>query len=519
MRGRIAALVVLLLTALARPVAAAPGLEWVPCGVAAECTKIAVPLGWDAPDGPKITLAFNRHKADPAHRKGVLFVAPGVGFDFLLADVRAGVFAMFPDLLRDFDLVGVDLRGGGVHPFNGRQPAPFRSDAVECGLPVHDPAVRSFPRTRAEVDALVRHNQAYAASCAGPSPGHLDAVTQARDLDAVRAALGEPKVSFFFYGYTGPGQAYASLFPHRVRAMAMDSPLDHSVPVVVRAAEYASTVEREFGRFVAWCERSPECALNGQDVAAVYDALLRRADRQPVRLDLPPEPGRPQPQQATVFVRGDDLAFLTEQLLEIGDLTLPGSGTGWADLATAIRQAAGGTSPTFAFVYRYSWGYRDLWNPLRAGQCQDYPASVTDLAVARPLVAALAPHTRGASQAWDALSGCAGGGAAATNPPGVTVVRDAPPILLVGTQGNPWSPYGNVTRVSAQILGSVLLTYAGDAHIAFLSSPCVAGHIQAYLDTLALPGRDTVCPAAPVRGGDDVIATETVGAATGHRAR
>jgi len=498
MRGRIAALVVLLLTALARPAAAAPVQEWVHCGVAAECAKIAVPLAWDAPDGPKITLAFNRHKADPAHRKGVLFMAPGVGFDFLLTDVRAGLFAMFPDLLRDFDLIGVDPRGGGMHPFNGRQPALFRSDAIECGLPVHDPAVASFPRSGAEVDALVRHNQAHAASCTSSLSDHMDAITQARDLDAVRAALGEQEVSFFFYGYTGPGQAYASLFPHRVRAMAMDSPLDHSVPVVARVAEYASTVEREFNRFVAWCDRSPSCALHGQDVAAGYDALLRQADREPVRLDLPPEPGRPEPQQTTVLVRGDDLAFLTEQLLEIGDLTIPGGGMGWADLATAIRQAGGGTSSTFAFLYRYSWGFRDLWNPIRAGQCQDYPASVVDLAVARPIVAALAPDTRGASQAWDALSGCVGRRAAATNPPRVDVVRDAPPILIVGARGNPWSPYENVVRVSAQIRGSVLLTYAGDAHIAFLSSRCAAGYIQTYLDTLALPARGTVCPAAPV---------------------
>ncbi|MEQ0564855.1 alpha/beta hydrolase [Amycolatopsis sp. NEAU-NG30] len=495
MRGKIAALVILLVTALAQPVAAAPRLDWVPCGPAADCAKITVPLDWDVPDGPRITLAFNRHKADPAHRKGALFMAPGVGFDFLLTDVRSGVFAMFPDLLRDFDLIGVDVRGGGIHPFNGRQPAPFRSDAIECGLPVHDPGISS---SAAEVDALVRYNRAYEASCTSPLADHMDAVTQAKDLDAVRAALGEEKVSFFFYGYTGPGQAYARLFPHRVRAMAMDSPLDHSVPVVVRAAEYASTVEREFNRFVAWCNGSASCVLHGQDVAAVYDSLLRHADRYPVRLDLPPEPGRPEPQQATVLVRGDDLAFLTEQLLEIGDLTLPGGGMGWADLATAIQQAGSGASPTFAFVYRYSWGYRDLWNPLRAGQCDDYPASVVDLAAARPIVTALAPHTRGASQAWDALSGCVGR-RPGTNPPGPTVVRGVPPVLVVGARGNPWSPYPDVARVSAEIGGSVLLTYAGDAHIAFLSSPCVAAHIQSYLDELTLPAAGTVCPAVPVR--------------------
>lgn len=161
---RIAALVVLLVAVVAPPASAAPARpDWVPCGVGAECAKIAVPLDWDRPGGPKITLAFNRHRADPAHRKGVLFMAPGVGFDFLLTDVRAGVFAMFPGLLRDFDLIGVDLRGGGVHPFTGRLPAPVRSDAIDCGRPVHGPGVTVFPRSAAEVGALVRHNRAYEA--------------------------------------------------------------------------------------------------------------------------------------------------------------------------------------------------------------------------------------------------------------------------------------------------------------------------------------------------------------------
>jgi hypothetical protein len=502
MRRRIAALTAVLVSmlttastaALAQP---APSQEWVPCGVDAECTKIAVPLDWDRPDGTKITLAFNRHKAEPATRKGTLFMAPGVGFDMLLSGARTGLFSIFPDLLRDFDIIGVDIRGGGMHPFNGRQPAPFRSDAVECGLPVHDPNVNPFPRSRAEVDALVQHNRAFAASCASPLLDHMDAVSQAKDLDAVRVSLGEDKVSFFFYGYTGAGQTYASLFPQHVRAMAMDSPLDHSVPVVARAAEYASTVEREFNRFTAWCDRSTNCALHGQDVGAVYDALLRKADQQPIQLDLPPEPGRPDPQQTKVMVRGNDLAFFTEQLLELGDLNLPNGGMGWADLASAIQQATSGTSPTFAFIYRYSWGFRDLWNPIRAESCQDYPATAADLAVARPIVAALAPHTRGASQAWDALSGCVGWPAAGTNPPRPTIVRGAPPILLVSAQGNPWSPYSSVARVSAEVQGSVLLTYAGDAHITFLSSQCAVGHIQAYLDTLETPAKGTVCPAVP----------------------
>ncbi|MEV4317958.1 alpha/beta hydrolase [Actinocrispum sp. NPDC049592] len=500
-----------LATALTTPATAAPRAtepDWVNCGVDAQCAKVSVPLEWDRPSGAKITLAVDRHKTDPATRKGVLFLAPGVGFDMVIAGIRQGLLAQMPEVLRDFDIVGVDPRGGGLHPFNGRLPAPFRSDSIECTERVHDPAVNSFPRNETEYAELVRHNRAYAASCANPLLDHMDTTNIARDLDAVRAALGESTVSMFLYGYGGPlTQTYASLFPQRIRAIAVDSPPDHTVPSAARVAGYALTVEREFTKFAEWCDRSPwqptnpafpGCQLHGQDVGAVYDSVLRQGDTRPVRLDLPPEPGRPGPAE-TVLVRGNDLAFLTEQLLEIGDMPAP-YGLGWSNLSIAISQAAQGVSPTFASVYRYSWGYRDLWNPIRAGGCQDFPAQVKDFADLKArerLVAALAPHTRGASQAWDMMTGCIGWPAAGTNPPKPSPAPDAPPILIVGARGNPWAPYEGLLATAAQIRRSVVLTYEGDAHIAFLSSPCVVRNIEQYLVTAVAPPAGSSCPAIP----------------------
>jgi len=496
-------------TALAAP-AAAVEQDWVDCGSTgadAQCTTMSVPLDWNRPNGPAITLAVDRHKANPATRKGILFLAPGVGFDFVLSGLSRGLFAQMPNMLRDFDIIGVDPRGGGLHPLYGPQPAPFRTDRVDCTEPVHDPALSSFPRSQGEYDALVAHNRAFAASCDTPPLGHMDTTAQARDLDAVREALGEPTASFFLYGYSGPlAQTYASLFPQHIRAMAVDSPVDHSLPSVARVADYAATVEREFTRFVEWCDRSPRqpgnptfpgCELHGQDVLAIYDSVLDKADTVPVRLDLPAGPPGP---AETVLVRGDDLAFLTEQLLEIGDMPAP-YGLGWANLAFAINEVNTGRGATvFASVYRYSWGFHDLWNPYRAGGCQDFPAQVTgfaDLAARERLVATLAPHTRGASQAWDMMTGCIGWPSAGTNPPKPTIVRGAPPILITGAKGNPWAPYEGLRLMSAQIENSVLLTYEGDAHIAFLSSECVVRQLENYLETAVAPPRGSTCPAIP----------------------
>ena len=136
---------------------------------------------------------------------------------------------------------------------------------------------------------MVDHNRAVARSClqeTGRLLLHADTVSVARDHEALRIALGVSKVSWLGLSYgTQLGAQYAQLYPNRTRAMVLDAVLDHSMSDVLLAADAAMTVEEAFNRFVTWCDTAPDCALRGQDVAAVYDALVQRAQAHPIPVD------------------------------------------------------------------------------------------------------------------------------------------------------------------------------------------------------------------------------------------
>lgn len=183
-------------------VAQAAGIDWgacegTPAGHPAECATVTVPADWSTGSG-SVSLRVSRLRAaDPARRIGVLMFnpgGPGTGAaGYLMAPAYFG-----PELLARFDVVGVDPRGvGGSTP-------------IDCALPSDDPSVDRFPSDAAGVRALVRANVAFARPCEHAE--HLDTASVARDLDAVRAALGERQISFLGVSYgTMLGRSYAEL--------------------------------------------------------------------------------------------------------------------------------------------------------------------------------------------------------------------------------------------------------------------------------------------------------------------
>jgi pimeloyl-ACP methyl ester carboxylesterase len=274
-------------------------IAWAPCPGSAvtQCGTLRVPADWSHPHGPKINVAVARHPADdPAHRIGTLFFNPGGPGDGGVKYVIAAD-TFFSDTLRArFDIVSVDPRGVGD------------STPIRCGVPALTPEYTFFPRTQQEFDAMVAHNRAVARSClqeTGPLLLHADTVSVARDHEALRIALGVSRVNWLGLSYgTQLGAQYAQLYPKRTRAMVLDAVLDHSSSDVLLTAAAATTVEEAFNRFATWCDTAPDCALRGQDVAAVYDALVRRAQRHPI-----PVEGALRP------VTGDDIRMNTPMYL------------------------------------------------------------------------------------------------------------------------------------------------------------------------------------------------------------
>ncbi|GAA2839025.1 hypothetical protein GCM10020220_029960 [Nonomuraea rubra] len=249
------------------------GITWEPCEEepAVECGRLAVPIDWSKPDGPKVDLALARRKAtDPSARIGSLLINPG-------GPGNSGVNGMFrpagfsAEVQRHFDIVGYDPRGVA------------RSGSVTCSASVYNEMPSPIMTSQDDYDKWISFNKRLHADCrkrTGPLYDHLDSLNVARDMDAIRAALGDDKLTSYGVSYgTLAQQMYAELFPDRIRAMVLDGSMDHSLDAKAFQVSEAAAVQDGFDEFVAWCERDTGCVLHGRDVRALWQGLLEKASR------------------------------------------------------------------------------------------------------------------------------------------------------------------------------------------------------------------------------------------------
>src|SRR5690242_17734946 len=237
-------------SAPATPLPAA--LSWGSCGdkepADLQCAELPVPLDYAEPGGGQITIGLNRLPAtDPGLRLGSLVFdpgGPGGAGTAVVALAARGAPIFSPALRQRFDLIGFDPRGVG------------RSTPIRCDPTLWNQPVSLFPQDAAGFARLLAHNQALGDSCArltGPLLGHVDTVSAARDIEAVRLALGEGKLNFFGVSYGSMlGAAYAELFPGNIRTMALDGALDHAMPPAGMLADEARAYEDALDRFFAW---------------------------------------------------------------------------------------------------------------------------------------------------------------------------------------------------------------------------------------------------------------------------
>ena len=236
------------------PVRAAPDLHWTECGKGLDCTTIQVPMDYAKPNGRKLDIAVRRQVAtDPAKRIGVILLNPGgpggSGYDY----VGYWSYAVDQEIQQRFDLIGFDPRGVG------------RSTALEC----HDkllPFIAADPTPDNEADwrrvelAISR----FVDDCKRADPEllpHLGTLNVVRDMDQIRAALGEDKITYFGYSYgTAIGAYYADMFPNRVRAMVLDGALDTTMTLEQANLQQAQGFEGALQRYAADCRRNA-CAL------------------------------------------------------------------------------------------------------------------------------------------------------------------------------------------------------------------------------------------------------------------
>jgi pimeloyl-ACP methyl ester carboxylesterase len=390
---------------------------------------------------------------------------PGAGAADIVARSDWASFFFPPQLLDRFDIVGMDPRG-----VPGSTP-------VSCTRPAHDPAVSRFPRTPAGVRRLTRANASFARSCrdaTGPLAARLDTVSVARDFDAVRAALGEPEVSFLGISYgTMLAQAYAERYPDRLRAVVLDGVVDRSLPAARLVLDGAAAVQDGLARFAARCRAGAECALKGRDLTAELDRLYDRAGRGQVR------------------ALGRNVTAEELRLAVNDGLNSPLADTA---LATGIRDAADdGDASTLVALARY---VAPVYTGYRVIICQDVPrvrpAALTGLAGA---AARRGPALRGTSEFWDIVSGCAGWPEPARwTPHGWRMPATVTPLILSGAH-DVATPRAWAESVHRRLPGSTLVRWDGDGHAALpMHNRCAMRAAVAYLTDLTRPAA-TTCPA------------------------
>ncbi len=445
-----------------------------------QCASLDVPRDPADPTGPTVELALARQPATgpESDRIGSLVMNPGgpggSGLEFL-----ANASAAFPDSLTErFDLVSWDPRGVG------------ESDPVRClDDDVKDEQLTGdlSPDTPEERQRAEADQQALLQACTdrnGELITHMSTADVAADLDRIREAVGDEELTYLGYSYgTAIGATYATEFPERVRAMVLDGSVSPSATPQQESLVQATGFERTLANFVTACNAEPTCALAPDAAGAIAAA----------RTSLETDP---------VTVRDDSgTRTLGPDLFDFGLATALYDSSTWGPTAQAVKDLRdGGAETMLALVDRQTGRQQDgSYDNSSDAQvmvnCADSPERLTEEQAAAAEAEIIAAAPTFGPLLGTGVNSCADWPAAA-NPVPVPTGAGAPPILVVGTVGDPATPYEWAQQMADALESGTLLTYEGDGHTAFLrGGPCIEDAVVDYLVDLTVPPEGTRCPA------------------------
>ncbi|MFF4365578.1 alpha/beta hydrolase [Streptomyces sp. NPDC001594] len=459
-------------------------LGWRDCGVPGfQCSTMRAPLDYAHPGvGQDVDIAVARRTATgPGKKLGSLVVNPGgpggSGIGYLQA--YAGIGYPAPVRAR-YDMVSFDPRGVA------------RSSPVEC---LDGPAMDRFtqvdqtPDDQAERARLVAAFKEFAAGCEQRSARilpHVSTVDAARDMDLLRAVLGDGKLNYVGASYgTFLGATYADLFPGRVGRMVLDGAMDPSRPALDLNRDQTAGFETAFRSFAKDCAKQADCPL-GQGTPEEQGRRLKELFR---KLDAQPVPS------------GDPRRPLGESLATTGVIAALYDESAWPHLRQALADAMNGDgaallSLTDSYYEREGDGkYANLMFANAAVNCLDQPPAFSGpeaVDQALPSFEKASP-VFGAGLAWASLN-CTYWPVKATGTAKPLKAPGAAPIVVVGTTRDPATPYKWARSLADQLDSGTLLTYDGDGHTAYgRGSDCIDTAINHYLLDGRAPAADKRC--------------------------
>lgn len=458
-------------------------VDWEECRGADDgsyfCGTITAPLDWSDPDTSDIDLAVIVRLAGADDAQGSLFVNPGgpgaSGVD--LIQQSAG-FAVGPDLMDAYDIVGFDPRGVG------------RSSAVRC-LDASDMddylfRIPAAPRGTAEWNADLQSSaERFARACGAQSGDFLEHVTTvdaARDLDLLRGVLGDRKLAYLGYSYGSfLGATYAELFPERVGRVVLDGGIDPSIPGSLVGARQAVGFQSALDAYLADCVDTEECPFGGSAAQAgeqVVD-LLAAVEATPLA--------------------ASDGRMLGADALTLGVISALYSEGNWSYLSSALSAVLEGDPDLmFSLVDNYynRVGGRYLDNSTEAFtayNCMDYPVDSADVLeegqrIVERDAPTFAPYWSSDVDLCDSWPFAPSGTRAEIRAAG------ADPILLIGTTNDPATPYEWSAALADQLESGILLTRVGEGHLGFnKGNACIDDTVVAYFRDDTVPDGDLRC--------------------------
>jgi len=450
-----------------------PRLDWRDCDDGFQCATADVPRDYSRPRGPTVRLALIRRPAvDQAHRIGSLFLNPGGPGSSAVEFVRTAPPPAF-QLLSRFDWVGFDARGMGAS-----------EPAIDCDDLEFPPPMT--PDTL-DVPALLRNGRDRARRCLNRDPeflAGLGAANTARDMDVLRAAVGDERLSYFGESWGGMvGEIYASLFPGRARALLLDSPVDADVwlnrPLQANREQDVS-FEAVLGRFFTDCAtHQGRCGFGGEDPEEAFDALVQQLDAAPLDLG------------DGLLLDGVHLTGLVTSLLPIKSF--------WPLLGRALAEAQSGETRLLRQLADAQIGADREFDILRTYDFVErrFPRRLAPYFENAEHVFALAPHfalfeyesVQNLFWPVDPRGGFYG---PFRNPASAT------PALVVHSTHDPNTPYAWGKRVVRDLGNARLLTFHGDGHTVIPQfNGCVLGHVAAYFNDGVVPPAGASCTQAP----------------------
>jgi pimeloyl-ACP methyl ester carboxylesterase len=472
-------------------VGSVPAVQWHDCDEPTgpqrmECATYVVPLDYQDPDAGTVRLALNRIPATGPDRIGSLFLNPGgpggSGVDFV-----AGVAGQLKALGRRFDLVGFDPRG------TNRSTPGIACEPVATSVRRFDRALGRPGPDRTARDAL-REGRQFAKSCQRHSGRLLDFMGTeyaARDLDQLRAAVGDEKLTFLGFSYGSYlGAVYADIFPERVRAVTLDGsvdPFEYGDEFLGLLGLNYRASERSVDAFLAWCSGHPtRCGFGNGAAEEALDDLVTRLDEEPL-----------------VTGQGDKRATTNGYTVLYVLYLLTGSGRdAWGETGGLLASLESG-DPVIS--------NRDLLGAAGGAtnvviECTDSAGSLGPAGFVRfaGRSAALAPRLGPAlaygPPSYDGANAAVCSTWPVRNPPsdwrGDFRAQGSDPVLVVGSVGDPSTPYPGAVALAGTLDNAALLTESGGpgaTHTSFLDNSCIRGKVTDYLVGLALPARGARC--------------------------